>query len=389
MTIPDVRPAILTRRMALLLLASFAAMTSFYLLLSVVPLYAATAGAGGVGAGLATGVMMLATVLVELGTPRLIGRFGYRAVLAAGLTLLGLPAAALAASQALPFVLVVCLARGAGLAAVVVGGTALVAELVPAERRAEGLGLYGLAVGIPATVGLPLGVWLSDHLGFRPVFGLAAVVALVALAAVPGLPSRGGQADHDERAAPGGVLGVLRTGAIARPALVFAAVTLAAGVVVTFLPLALSPSARQLAAAALLVEASAAPLARWGAGRFGDRHGSGRLLLPAVLAAAVGTAALVLVDNPVALLAGMALFGLGFGAAQNVTLALMFDRASKAEFGRVSALWNLAFDGGIGVGAVGFGLLVGPAGYPVGFAVTAAVLFAAALPSLWDRRTAG
>ncbi|MEU7883676.1 hypothetical protein [Microbispora bryophytorum] len=84
----------------------------------------------------------------------------------------------------------------------------------------------------------------------------------------------------------------------------------------------------------------------------------------------------------------MGLFGIGFGMAQNVTLALMFERVSASDFGRVSALWNLAYDGGLGVGAAGFGLLAGPVGYPAGFALTAGVLFAALAPA-WPGATTG
>jgi MFS family permease len=125
--------------MVLLLIAAVGSLSGFYLLLSVVPLYAAAAGAGGLGAGLTTGTMMLSTVLVELAVPRLVGRLGDRAVMALGLILLGVPAAALATSPGLPLVLVASLARGAGLGIVVVAGTALAAGAVPAERRGEGL----------------------------------------------------------------------------------------------------------------------------------------------------------------------------------------------------------------------------------------------------------
>jgi MFS family permease len=78
--------------MVLVLCASFFTMVGFYLLLSVVPLYAEEAGGGSSGAGLATATFMLSTVLAQLGMPRLLARFGYRAVLAAGLLLLGVPA---------------------------------------------------------------------------------------------------------------------------------------------------------------------------------------------------------------------------------------------------------------------------------------------------------
>jgi MFS family permease len=372
--------SLLTRPLVLLLIASVGGLAGFYLLMPVVPLYVSMTGMGDVGAGLATGTMMLATVLTELGVPSLVDRYGYRAAMAWGLLLLAVPAAALAMTSSLPVVLGVCLLRGAGLAIIVVAGAALVARLVPDERRGEGLGLYGVAVGVPSIVCLPSGLWLSEHYGYGPVFLVGAALSLLALVAVPGLPTRSTRIEH-----PGGVLDVLRVGGLARPSVVFGAVTLAAGVLLTFLPLAVGGS-RQLAAVALLVQSCATPLARWLAGRYGDRHGSGVLLVPAVLTAALGTAGLVWVHSPLAVIGGAGLFGIGFGIAQNATLALMFERVPKAKYGQASALWNFAFDGGMGIGAIGFGFLAGPAGYPAGFTVTAAVLALAVLPAWRDRR---
>ena len=141
---------VFTPSMVRLLAVSFGSLASLYLLLPVVPLYVATSGAGDVGAGSATGVMMLSTVLAELAVPRLLARHGYRAALVLGPLLLGGGAAATAASPGLGLVLAACAARGAGLAVVVVAGPVLAAELAPPERQGEALGLYGMAVGLPA-----------------------------------------------------------------------------------------------------------------------------------------------------------------------------------------------------------------------------------------------
>ena len=46
---PAARPRLVTGRFAAALLASFGALTSFYLLLSVTPMYAVSAGAGSAG----------------------------------------------------------------------------------------------------------------------------------------------------------------------------------------------------------------------------------------------------------------------------------------------------------------------------------------------------
>jgi predicted MFS family arabinose efflux permease len=182
------------------------------------------------------------------------------------------------------------------------------------------------------------------------------------------------------------VVGSTLAAELARPTVVFTAITIGAGVSATFLPLAVSAEARGTAALALLVQSLSMSAARFAAGRFGDRHGSGRLLVPSVLVSAVGAALLLWANSSLAMVVGMALFGAGFGVAQNVTLTLMIERVDAAEYGRTSALWNLAYDAGFGIGAVGFGLAVGPFGYGTGFAFTAAVLLAALVPAMLDRR---
>lgn len=372
MTAPPARPPILTRALLLVFVASFGAMTGFYLLLSVVPLYAESVGAGGVGVGLVTGALMAATVAGELAIPRLLARFGHRAVLAVGLVLLGAPALALPASSTMAAILAVSVVRGLGFAICVVVGGALVATLVPPERRGEGLGLFGIVVGVPGVAALPLGVWLVGEAGYPLVFVAGAAAGLAGLAVVPGLP---GHKPAPEQ--PVGVLAGLRTPALVRPALAFSAAATAAGVVVTFLPLAVPRGSGGLAALALFVQAVGSTLCRWWAGRYGDRHGPAALFVPGVATAAAGILALVLIDRPAAVLAAMALFGCGFGATQNASMTLMLDRVAPSAYGTVSAIWNLAFDAGIGVGAFGFGMVAARTGYPPAFALTAALMLAA------------
>ncbi len=95
-----------------------------------------------------------------------------------------------------------------------------------------------------------------------------------------------------------------------------------------------------------LADIRAGMAGRWWAGRLGGRLGHARLLPPALAIAAAGMAALFWLGSPVAVLAGMAVFGLGFGALQNATYAPMIDRAPESGFGTASAIWNLAYDAG-------------------------------------------
>ncbi|HEY7634374.1 MAG TPA: MFS transporter [Gemmatimonadales bacterium] len=369
-------PPLVGRALLLYYVVAFLSMTSFYLLLSVVPLYATSVGAGRAGAGLTTGALMLTTVVTELATPALLAQYGYRLVLAAGLVLLGAPALALTVPAGLATILLVSLVRGAGLAILVVAGSSVVATLTPAERRSEGLGILGIVVGVPAVVALPLGVWLAERVGYPPVYVAAAVTSLAGLLAIPALPGRAEAAE-----ASVSVLAGLRDPGQLRPALIFLLTAMSAGIVVTFLPLAIKDSAR-LAALALLANTVATVLARWWAGRYADRSSLGQpgLLVCGVVLAAVGMLALALTATHAAVATGAVLLGVGFGVAQNTSLTLMFQRVSRSGYDMVSAVWNLAYDAGLGLGAAGFGLLVTGTGYPGAFALVAGLMLVALVP---------
>jgi len=287
------RPRLVTRPLLVRFVSVIGTATSFYLLLSAVPMYARSAGAGTGLAGLTTTALTLSSVAAYPVTPRLMARYGSRAVLAGGLLALGLPALALAAWDSIGLILAACVIRGAGFAVLCVAGSALTVSLIPARRRGEGLALVGLVSGVPSVAALPLGVWLAGHLGYRPVFAAGGLAALAGLASLPWLPNARGTTTRAD-----GMLAALRNPVLVRPAALFSATTMAVGIIVTFLPLAVTRADANVAALALLVQPAAAIAGRWLAGRHGDRPGSQQrsaaLLVPGVLAAAAGVLTLSL-----------------------------------------------------------------------------------------------
>lgn len=375
---PAARPPLITRPLLVRFVSVIGAETSFFLPLSVVPLYVKSSSGSSAGAGLATGALLAAGVAGELVTPRVVSRAGYRLSLAVGLILLGAPALTLLWPVSLPAVVAVNVARGLGFAITTVAGGALTTLLIPAERRGEGLGLYGVVAGVPALVSLPAGVWAAGRWGYGPVFAVTAAAALLALVSVLGLPGRRPPASQRAH----GVLAGLRNPCLLRLALVFTASAAAAGVLVTFVPLAVTTAT---ATAALFTQPAAATAARWAAGRIGDRRGHARLLVPGVLLSSAGMALLAAVPVPAVVVAGAASFGTGFGILQNATLAMMYARAPRGDYDAVSAIWNAAWDAGMGAGAAVIGLLVAAAGYRATFLITAALVLPALVPVLRER----
>ena len=362
---------LIARSLILTLLASFFTMIGFFLLLSVVPLYAEEAGGGSTGAGLTTAVFMLSTVLAQAWMPRVFARFGYRPVLAAGVLLLGLPASLYAPLGELVPILAVTLVRGVGFGVAIVALAALVTELAPPERRGEAFGLYGVVLTVPSIFCSALGLWIVERFGYDPVFMLAALASLFGFVAALGMPSSGG---GRERGGAGFFSG-LRRGSLLRIFLLFASCTATSGVVVTFLPLAAPGPGLFSAATALLVLGVASTFSRWWAGRFGDRRDPRLLLAPGLICAALGMAALSV--EGVVLLGGALLFGAGFGVLQNATLLLTMQQVPKSEYGLGSTLWNVAFDAGTGAGAFVFGFVVGATGFSLAFVLCAGLLVAA------------
>lgn len=364
---------LLTAPVLLLIFLTFAALVGFQLLISVVPLYVDRAGGGSTGAGAVTAAFMLATVLTQAWMPRLLDRFGYAVALGAGLVLLGPPALLYALTDDTIPLLAATLPRGAGFGIVTVCFSAMMYELAPPSRRGEALALLGIAVTLPTIFCNSLGLWLVDGPGYGTVFVLGGLFPLLGLLALPGLRS---PSPPSRRERGPGFLEGIRRGPLLRPFLLFSATTMAAGVVLTFLPLGTKTSGLFSAATALLVLGVTSTLVRMWAGRFSDRKGARPLLAPGVVACAVGVAVMPL--GGWVMLAGAALFGVGFGALQNATLLQIMNRVSEEERGLGSTVWNVSFDAGTGIGALVFGVLISATGFDAAFYLCG-VLVAASL----------
>ena len=163
------------------------------------------------------------------------------------------------------------------------------------------------------------------------------------------------------------------------PSAVLFAVTMAAGGVVTFLPIERPDGV--LTTVALLVFGVTAAVTRWRSGALADRLGSSRLLPLALVVAAVGLVltAVGLDTGAAGVVIGAGVFGAGFGAVQNLTLIAAFARAGEAGTTTASAMWNAAFDAGTAVGALALGFLAAGIGLDRTYVVVAALL-AAAVP---------
>ena len=393
-TAPTDLPGLRGRGFALLILATAVGLCGFAAVLPLVPLWATRGGAGEFGAGATTAVFMLTTVLTQLAMPWLLDRArGYTWAFPVGSLIMGVPTPLFALTTDLTALIAISAVRGVGFGMVTVAGTALAARLVTKEQVGRATGYYGLAVGLPQVLILPGGVALALNVGFDTAFWLTGICGVVAAALSSGIlfadggRNRAALSGSGTTAGPSsGPRGLPLLVALAAPLGLMLVVSSAASAIVTFLAIPFEEAA-WLVGALLAGYALMLVIGRWSAGMMFDRYGRTTLLLPGALAAALGmgavTVGLWLHDGAIPgwgvaalVLIGSGLFGLGFGAVQNETVTVMLNRAGPTGHGRASAVWNIGYDGGLGVGAVVLGSVIQLLGYGPAFTVLAVALVA-------------
>lgn len=403
-TTPTGPPGLKGRGFALLIAATAVGLCGFAAVLPLVPLWASRGGAGEFGAGATTAVFMLTTVLTQLCMPWLLDRAGgYRWTFPVGALVMGVPTPLFAMTTDLGPILVVSAVRGLGFGMVTVAGTALAARLVTREQVGRATGYYGLAVGLPQIVILPGGVALALALGFDTAFWLTGISGVVSAALASGILVADGGRNREALRSTGeqtpdrtdSPRGLPLLVALAAPLAVMLLIASGAGAIVTFLAIPLERAA-WLVGALLAAYALMLVIGRWSAGMLFDRYGRTLLLLPGALSAVLGMVliAVALWSNgdgapgagtAALVLGGAALFGAGFGAVQNETVTMMLNRAGPTGHGRASAVWNIGYDAGTGVGAVALGLVIQLSGYGPAFALLALALVAV-VPLTLNRR---
>lgn len=376
--------------MPALLLMSTTGFSGYAALITVAPLWAVRGGAGPGGAGAVNGVLMLFTVLTQPFVPSALRRVGWGPVMVAGLLLLGAPSLLHLLSDDLLPTLALSAVRGLGFGVLTVTGSAAVAELVPAPQRGAAIGAYGLAVAVPQLLLLPFGPWMAAEVGFGVVFA-AGALPLLGVPPALALGRRLSREPVPAVARPAGVRPLRVYRVLLRPMILLLVVTLAGGALITFLPQVTDVT--RVTTSGLLLLTATTTLSRWGVGGLADRHGPQPFLWPLTLLAAVSmlvvAGAVHFRAGPAGLLlvAAMAVLGVSYGGLQNLTLLVSFQSVDRHEYGVASAVWNVGFDAGTGLGAVVVGALAAGTSFGFAFLFIAAILLVSLPLAVWNPRS--
>lgn len=353
------------------------AISGLALLLPASPAWVTSGGAGSLGAGMTTAVLMACTVATQLMMPRILARFGWTRVLTAGALLMGLPAPLQAISPNLALVLVSSGLRGIGFGILTVCASTAMTLLIPVAVRGRAVGLYGFAAAFPQMILTPLAPWLIEQWGFRPTLALGVLPAFGAYFAY----KLGRLVDAHQQDAPVPAQTDQKVLARIWPALLTLTLTTSAGGAFMTFADQLSPTASAAALALLCLTVMATPTRMYGGG-LTDRFGTRILMTPVLALTGVGLALISFSLTAEAsriplLMAGVFLLGIGYGFLQSVTMVRAFAD-SGGDTTRASVAWNVNFDVGTGLGGLALGALMQMSTASSAWMIWAVLLFVAA-----------
>lgn len=129
---------------------------------------------------------------------------------------------------------------------------------------------------------------------------------------------------------------------------------------------------------------------RYLAGVIADRRGvPGATTIPAQILALLGISIIALTLyqgwSVWLLVLGAVLFGGGFGMVQNEALLSMFFRLPRSRVSEASAVWNISYDAGTGLGSFLLGMVAAVFAYQGAFAAGAVVIAVGIVLTVADR----
>jgi len=337
---------------------------------NLLPLYLQALGARTGEIGTIMAMFSVAAILAQAFTGRLLDRGWRKPCLLAAACLLTVVSAAFGATGHLGWPLYgLRFLQGLGFAVYMTSSITLIADLVPAARRAEAVGIYGTGGLVAVALGPAVGEVILGAGGFPAFFAAtvgvaAATVTLAALVPVPPItPVPPGPRLGWEGWVP--FLPVLL------PAFQYG---LANVIVFVFLP----PFARALELPRVgpfyIAYTGAAILIRFAGGGLADRIGREEVIFPALGAMTAG----ILLCSGLHATWLLVAIGLLNGTAQGFVMpaasALAVERAPSGRRGHALALYTGANLVGAALGASGFGWLVQALGYRPAFVLASSVL---------------
>lgn len=171
-----------TRDFIIISLVNFFLTLIFFLLMVTIGVHAVeTYGATTSQAGLVTGIFIIGTLTGRLFIGRLIDSIGRKKTLLIGLTFFTATILLYFVNWGVGFLLITRFIHGLGMGLSSTATGTIVAQVIPASRKGEGIGYYSMSSTLATAIGPFVGLLLSQHTSFSVIFIVCLFIGIVSL----------------------------------------------------------------------------------------------------------------------------------------------------------------------------------------------------------------
>ncbi|WP_310550609.1 MFS transporter [Paenibacillus glufosinatiresistens] len=345
-------------------LCSFFVFITFYILAVTLPAYALDELGGDKNSvGLVTTVFVVAAVIFRPLAGRWLDEISRRKLVLASLALFGACSLLYLLVPGYTALLALRFVHGIAFGVAATSTSAIVLDLIPNRRKGEGIGYFTLFMSLAMVIGPFLGLSISEHAGYRPLFvfiGAAGMLSLLCGLLIP-IPPRAPRPQGENLGR--GLLRYFEPKALPISLAGFF-LAFAYGALSTFISVyAASIGLTSAASYFFIVFAAMVLLSRPFTGRLYDRRGAHLLVYPGAVLFAAGMLALSAAHSAFGFLLTAALIGLGYGAILPSFQTLAVQSAAPHRGALATSTYFVLFDLGFGLGSFLLGLQAAHTGY--------------------------
>ncbi|HSU78964.1 MAG TPA: MFS transporter [Candidatus Angelobacter sp.] len=355
-----------TKDFVIVSMENFFAYFTYYLLIATIEVYAVERfHASPSTAGLAAGIFIIGTLLGRLFSGRSIDQVGRKKMLLIGFICFLITTLLYFVVSSLALLILVRILHGAAFGMTSTATGTIVADIIPHERRGEGIGYYALSTTIAAAIGPFLGIFVIQHTSFTINFVICMIVLAISFLAafLLKIPKVALTSNELKQMNAWKWENFFESKAIPI-SIVCALIAFSYSSILSFLTSYSETINLQGVASFFFIAYAIAILAsRPFTGRWFDEYGENPVMYPTFFLFFFGLLLLGVANQGVYLLLAGVLVGLGYGNFLSNAQAIAIKVSPEHRMGLATSTFFIFADGGVGLGPFLLGLLIPAIGY--------------------------
>jgi MFS family permease len=352
---------------------------TFYLLITTLTVYAIEEfNASQSIAGLASGIFVIGALVSRLFAGKYIETIGRKKMLYSGLILFLLAMLLYFIVENMNLLLFVRFIHGAAFGVCTTAMATVVMDIIPNERRGEGVSYYSLSPTLAMAVGPLLGLYISQQGSFSMIFVVCTLFSIISIiiSLFVHIPEANITKEQLDSMKGFKLIDFFEIKAVPISIIIAIMGFAYSGILSFITSYAKEIDLMETASFFFIVYAVFILISRPFTGRLLDKKGDNIVIYPALILFVIGLVILSQANQGFTFLLAGALIGLGFGTMTSCCQAIAIKESPRHRVGLATSTFFIFMDSGVGIGPFLLGFIIPIVGFHGLYLTLAVVVFA-------------